>query len=161
MVWCADAVTGGRAVVVDIDGVVADASWRQHLLDAAGRRDWDAFFDAAADDPPLREAIDAVARLDIATRVVLVTGRPARLAAVTVAWLARHEVRWDLLVLRRSGDRAPAARFKVRVLGALRRAGFDVVAAFDDDGSVLEAYRRHGLTEVAVAPPIDEEKPFK
>lgn len=153
---------GGRCVIVDIDGVLADASWRQHLLDTPGRRrNWDAFFDAAADDPPLHAAITALARFDHDTQVVLVTGRPARLAELTAGWLDRHGARWDLLVLRRGGDHRPAPQFKVRVLEALRGAEFEVLAAFDDDAGVLDAYRSHGLVDVSVTPASPAEKPLK
>ncbi len=40
---------GGPAVIFDVDGVLSDASVRQHLLEGWG--DWDSFFDACDDDP--------------------------------------------------------------------------------------------------------------
>ena len=43
--WHAEPVAPGRAVVVDIDGVLSDASSRQHYLEYP-RPDWRSFFDA-------------------------------------------------------------------------------------------------------------------
>src|SRR5262245_49979 len=50
--WRQGPLAPGPAVLVDIDGVVADAGHRLHLVERRPR-DWDAFFAAAADDPPL------------------------------------------------------------------------------------------------------------
>ena len=60
--------------VFDIDGVVADVRHRLHHL--AGRpKDWDGFFDAAADDPPLPTGIALVAELAQRHEIVWLTGR--------------------------------------------------------------------------------------
>jgi len=74
-------------VVFDLDGVLSDAASRQHFIEA-GRRNWNAFFEACGDDP----LIDDVARLlelfDESLRVILLTGRPARVQPQTLAWLS-------------------------------------------------------------------------
>ena len=44
----------GPAVVFDMDGVLSDASGRQHLLERP-YRDWDAFFEAAGEDALIEE----------------------------------------------------------------------------------------------------------
>ena len=67
--WRAGAKAAGPAVIFDIDGVLADASGRQHHL-AGLRRDWDAFFAACGEDPhhpggrPAARAAGARARGD-------------------------------------------------------------------------------------------------
>lgn len=139
-------------VVVDIDGVVADTSARQHLLDGPGRRNWDAFFAAAGGDRPLAAVPALLAALDTGLAVVLVSGRPDWLVDTTVEWLARHDVRWDALVVRRPGDRMPAARFKTRALRALVAAGHSVAFAVDDDEAVVDAYRAAGIPTLHPGP---------
>ncbi len=141
-----------RVVVVDIDGVVADTSARQHLLDGPGRRNWDAFFAAAGTDRALTAVPALLDTLDAALAVVLVSGRPEWLVDTTIDWLARHGVRWDALVVRMPGDRTAASRFKVSVLRALGAAGLSVVLAVDDDARVVEAYRRAGIPTLQPAP---------
>ena len=97
--WRAGPVPPGPAVVFDMDGVLSDASRRQHYLEHPFH-DWESFFAACGDD----ELIDEVARLldvlDSDLRVVLLTARPARVRPQTLGWLDRYQLRWDLLVMR-------------------------------------------------------------
>ena len=66
--------------VFDIDGVLADVRHRLHHV-ASRPKDWDAFFGAAADDPPLTEGLGAVATADRAGHVIVyLTGRPGALS---------------------------------------------------------------------------------
>ena len=74
--WRDGPVEPGRAVVVDIDGVLSDAATRQHYLEAP-RRDWQAFFDACGDDPVIEEVRVLLDLLEPEMRVVLLTARPA------------------------------------------------------------------------------------
>src|SRR5580658_6307629 len=89
--------TGGTAVVFDLDGVLANAAPRQHFIKRP-RPDWEAFFSASGDDPLVDEVAALLELLAPELAIVLLTARPARIGALTVAWLGRHELRWDLLV---------------------------------------------------------------
>jgi len=150
--WNGAARLPGRAVIVDIDGVLADSSARQHLLERpGGGRNWEAFFAAAGDDLPYSEVPAMTRDLPTDTAAVLVSGRPDWLADLTVDWLTRHGLRWDLLLVRRRSDRTGAARFKRAVLSGVRDAGFVVAMAIDDDERVTTMYVAEGIpTVVAV-----------
>ena len=135
----------GRAVVFDVDGVLADAQGRQHHLEW-GRRDWDAFFDACADDPVDRRGRDAARRSSIPTcSVLLVTARPQRVRDLTLSWLDDHALRWDLLVMRPSREFSPAVEFKRDVVDELRGAGFVLELALEDDPRNREMYVDEGV----------------
>ncbi len=140
--WRRDPVAAGAAVVVDIDGVLADASGRQHLR---GWGDWRAFFDACDQDPLIVETARLLDLLDPSLAVLLVTGRPRRVQAKTVEWLERFSVRWDLLVTRDFGDYSGVSEFKRDVLGDLRSYGFDVGLAFEDDPNNHAMYVAEGV----------------
>ena len=131
-------------MVFDLDGVLSDAASRQHYIEA-GRRDWNAFFEACGDDP----LIDDVARLlelfDDGLSVILLTGRPVRVQPQTLAWLQRYELRWDLLIMRDYGDYAAAREFKQDTVHDLRSHGFDLRLAFEDDRRNLEMFRSEGV----------------
>jgi hypothetical protein len=149
LVWNGDASPPGAAVLVDVDGVIADASHRQHHL-AAGRNDWKAFFDAAGDDPPIaagRALLDALAD-DVL--IVLLTARPVRLRDVTLDWLARHGFRWDLLVMRPKHVSGPAREFKAEAVRALLGAGFELRFALEDDARNVEVLAGLGVPTVHV-----------
>ena len=122
----------GPAVVFDIDGVLSDATSRQHFIEE-GRRDWTAFFEACGDDPVIEEVAQLLELLDRSLAVVLLTGRPLRVRPQTLAWLERYGVRWDLLVMRDRGDYAHVSDFKRRSVEELRAQGFDLRLALEDD----------------------------
>ena len=133
----------GRLIAVfDIDGVLADASRREHHL--AGRsKDWDAFFAAVSDDPVLPLGRDRLRAAAQEYEVVLVSGRPERCRADTLAWLERWGMRGHRLLLRPDADRRPASVLKVELVRALGAPG-DVALIVDDDEQVLAALRALG-----------------
>lgn len=119
-------------VLVDVDGVISDGWHRQHFLDGPKKR-WQDFFRASVDDPPLLPGITLVDLIDEATLVVLLTARPESIHDDTVAWLARHEIRWDLLIMRGRRDHVSAPDVKRLAVEELRYAGYLPVLAIDDD----------------------------
>jgi phosphoglycolate phosphatase-like HAD superfamily hydrolase len=134
----------GRAVIFDIDGVLSDAAGRQHFLEQ-GKRDWTSFFEACGDDPVIEEIARLLELLDPSLAVVLLTGRPHRVHAQTLAWLQRYGLRWDLLVMRSRGDYAQVTEFKQSVVQDLRAHGFDLRLAFEDDPSNHAMYVEAGV----------------
>lgn len=129
--------------VVDLDGVVADVRHRLRHLDGR-RKDWNAFFAAAADDPPHPEGLAIVATLAAEHDIVYVTGRPDHLRAVTEHWLEANGIGGHELLMRGAGDRRPAAQTK---LGIVRRLATtrQVAVIVDDDEAVLAAMRGAGF----------------
>jgi hypothetical protein len=143
--WWRDAVIApGDGVVVDVDGVLADAQGRQYLLDGFGA-DWDAFFRACGDDPVVDEVRTLLALLDPRLAILLVTARPMRVRDLTISWLAEHGLRWDLLVMRPAGEYAPAVEFKRDVVDELRAEGFSLALAIEDHPSIKDMYDDAGV----------------
>ena len=139
----------GPTVIFDIDGVLSDAAVRQHFIEQ-GRRDWRAFFDACGDDPLIDEVARLVELLEPSLTIVLLTGRPLRVQPQTLAWLERYDLRWDLLIMRDYGDYSVAREFKRSTVEDLRRFGFDLRLAFEDDRRNLEMFRHEGVACVYI-----------
>jgi hypothetical protein len=148
--WRDEPLAAGRAVVVDIDGVIADNRHRLGYLERPPK-DWDSFFAAADADVPMSGGMGLLDALDRDVTIVLLTGRPSRLRDLTVNWLERHGVAWDLLGMRPDDDRSPAANFKRRAVDALRGLGWEVELAIDDEPAVADAYERAGIPCFRVA----------
>lgn len=129
--------------IVDLDGVVADVRHRLHHIERRPK-DWDAFFDAAPDDPPHPEGLAVVQRLEEDHEVVYLTGRPERCRDDTLRWLDEHGIGGHELLMRTGRDRRPAAQVKVEVL---RRRSRDrtVGIVVDDDDRVVAAMRKAGF----------------
>jgi hypothetical protein len=142
--WRSEPIEPGPIVVFDVDGVLSDASRRQHLLDQP-RRDWDAFFAACGDDEPIAEVARLLEVLDPTLPVVLLTARPLRVRAQTLEWLRRHELRWDLLVMRPDDGPSLSSDFKRSVVVQLRQDGFDLRLAFEDDRRNVAMFHGEGV----------------
>lgn len=143
--WRDGPVAPSGAVIADIDGVLADAQGRQHLLRGPGR-DWRAFFDACGEDPVVHEVRALLSLLDPRLAVLLVTARPVRIREVTLAWLESNDLRYDLLVMRPAGVGVPAVEVKREVVDELRDAGFRLELAIEDDPEIRDMYGEVGVT---------------
>jgi len=142
--WRDGPVDPGPAVVFDMDGVLSDAAGRQHLLERP-RRDWDAFFEAVGEDQLIDEVARLLEVLDPHLRIVLLTARPIRVQRQTLAWLAEHGLRWDVLVMRDWGDYGAAREFKRDAVHDLRAHGFELRLAFEDDRRNVDMFHREGV----------------
>jgi hypothetical protein len=142
--WRDGPIEPGPTVVFDIDGVLSDATSRQHFIER-GRRDWTAFFEACGDDPVIAEIARLVELLDPALHVVLLTGRPFRVRPQTLAWLERYGLRWDLLVMRDRGDYSQVTAFKRAVIDDLRAYGLDLRLALEDDPANHAMFEAEGV----------------
>jgi hypothetical protein len=130
--------------VFDLDGVLSDAAGRQHLLDRP-YRDWDAFFAACGDDDVIHEVARLLEVIEHDLRIVLLTARPSRVQRQTLAWLERHELRWDLLIMRDWGDYQASRHFKQDTVHELRDRGFDLRLAFEDDRRNVDMFHAEGV----------------
>ncbi|USQ84761.1 hypothetical protein NFX46_13755 [Streptomyces phaeoluteigriseus] len=132
--------------VFDLDNTLADTAHRQRFLERRPR-DWDAFFAAAPQDPPLPEGIALAVESARECEVVYLTGRPERCRPDTREWLDRHGLPAGRVYMRRDGDRRPARRTKLEIL---RRLGRDreVRVLVDDDELVCDDAEAAGFTVV-------------
>lgn len=148
------------AVLCDLDGTLASCEWRRHHV-ASTRpedRDWASFFagiPADAPEPVVRALLEAI-RPGIAR--VLVSARPEPHRYPTELWLMEHGIQYDALYLRPARDQRADSEVKREILAQVRRR-FEPVCVIDDRASVVEMWRREGLSVVQVTdpglPPID------
>ena len=141
------APTGGPLVIFDLDGVISDASHRQHFMRGA-HKDFRGFFTSAGNDPPFEAGLAMAASVADTHAVAILTARPDYITEMTRSWLAAHEVRHDLLILRPrrgQGSQGPSADFKRHELERLRAAGYQPVLAIDDDQRIIDMYRSEGV----------------
>ncbi|WP_049577493.1 nucleotidase [Streptomyces sp. SBT349] len=129
--------------VFDLDGTLADVRHRLRFLERRPR-DWDGFFGASLEDPPLAEGVALALRHAETSEIAYVTGRPERCRHSTLTWLRRHGLPSGRLLMRRAGDRRPARVAKPELLRRLA-AGRTVAVVVDDDLQVCAAYRRAGF----------------
>lgn len=130
--------------VFDLDGTLADVRHRLHHLQRRPK-DWDAFFSAAPQDPPLAVGVALCQESAVECEVVYLTGRPERCRADTLAWLERYDLPRGRLSMRRARDHRPARVAKLALLRRLAR-GAVVAVVVDDDELVCDAYEQAGFS---------------
>lgn len=132
--------------VFDLDNTLADTSHRQRFLERRPR-DWDAFFAAAPEDPPLPEGIALVLASAEECEIVYLTGRPERCRRDTLAWLAAQGLPEGRVHMRRNDDRRPARRTKLEILERLGRTR-EIRVLVDDDELVCADAEQAGFAVV-------------
>jgi hypothetical protein len=124
-------------VVFDIDGVLADGHHREHFL-SARPKDWTSFFAMLGDDAPITAGIERLVELRRLNACVLLSGRPERTRAATIAWLESNGIAGLPIYLRPDRDYRPAPQFKVEALAGL--GGPTAVSlVVDDDERIVAA----------------------
>lgn len=142
--WRDQAIEPGPTVVFDMDGVLSDATRRQHYLEWP-RRDWETFFEECGEDELIAEIGRLLECLDDDLRIVLLTARPIRVQRQTLRWLERYGLRWDLLIMRDWGDYMAAPSFKQLTVQELRAYGFELRLAFEDDQRNVDMFHGEGV----------------
>ncbi|MFJ9711423.1 HAD family acid phosphatase [Streptomyces sp. NPDC101234] len=132
--------------VFDIDNTLADTAHRQRFLESRPR-DWDAFFAAAAQDPPIAEGIALAVATAEECEIVYLTGRPERCRRDTLDWLAAHGLPEGRVHMRRNADRRPARHTKLEILRRLAERR-EVRVLVDDDELVCDDAERAGFRVV-------------
>jgi len=132
--------------VFDLDNTLADTAHRQRFLERKPR-DWEAFFAAAPQDPPLAEGVALALKSAEECEVVYLTGRPARCRRDTLDWLAAQGLPEGRVFMRGNGDRRPARVTKLEILRDLGRDR-EIRVLVDDDELVCEDAERAGFTVV-------------
>lgn len=138
--------TSRPLAVFDLDGTLADSAHRQRFLERRPR-DWDAFFAAAPQDPPLAQGVALALRSTEECEVVYLTGRPERCRRDTVEWLAAQGLPEGRVWMRRNDDRRPARHTKLDVLRRLARDR-EIHVLVDDDELVCDEAERAGFRVV-------------
>lgn len=179
-------------VICDLDGTIADCTWRrkkfelpikhsekchaelQHLENgkctSCGRKvglNYDRFFEACGDDPPITPVIRLLDRLVNPCcypsgpkncghpdhedyDVLFVSGRPIDpCGKLTEDWLDKHHLFGRHLFMRQGGDHRPDYIVKQEILDLLPKNRIRYV--LDDRNQVVEMWRRNGLTCLQVA----------
>jgi len=142
--WNTGPVAPGKVVLVDIDGVIADARERMQGIET-GRHRWPDFFKTVGDDELIGEVAHLLELISSDFIIVLLSARPLNSQNTTIEWLHRHKVRWDLMILRATSSMQRPAHYKRHRTRELRERGFEPVFSLEDDPRNVEMYREEGV----------------
>lgn len=135
-------------IIMDIDGTLANADHRIHLLvpPDGGKKDWEAFLAAAPGDsinPEILALNNAMS--DAGYKVFVCTGRNENTAYATTAWLKNNGVQYDAIAFRAVNDRRDDVVVKKEMLDSIRESGFEILFAVEDRKGVTKMWRENGV----------------
>lgn len=141
-----------RAIIVDIDGTLADCSRRVHHIQKTPK-DWDAFYTGCGEDKPIGHIHWLLCRMktfdDI--QVLFVTGRAERIRLETANWLHQREIFAFELFMRPDGDHRTDDILKREIYERDIAPYYDVLFALEDRGRVCQMWRSIGVPCLQVA----------
>lgn len=122
-----------QGVIFDLDGTLA-------LL--GERSPYNA---SRAEDDELSQAVffayQAIRRGKPETAIILLSGREDRWRPQTERWLTKHDITFDALYLRRTGDRRKDTVVKREIYEARIAGVYDIVVVFEDRDQVVKLWR--------------------
>lgn len=77
--------------------------------------------------------------------ILIVTGRPMTHAEMTMEWLNKYHVPYDMLVMRPEGDKQPDTTLKLRAYNQYIKGRYDVEFVLEDRTRVVKMWRENGL----------------
>jgi beta-phosphoglucomutase-like phosphatase (HAD superfamily) len=147
------------AVIVDVDGTLADVSGiRHYVLDDPHKKLFAKFHAASALVPPIAEVAAVVRALHAAgLTIVVLTSRREQWRHITRRWLAKWEIPFHALGMRADHDNRRDDDVKRDLLIRMRHLyDVDPVLAIDDNPTVIALWRSLGIPTVRV-PGWDEQ----
>jgi acetyl-CoA synthetase len=142
--WRNGPIEPGKVVVVDIDGTIANAYERMKGIENS-MDNWLDFMEGSIEDPLIEEVARLLDLLSDKVSVVMLSARPISIQDDTCEWLERHNVRWDLLILRATSSMDKPLNYKRHRTNELRQRGFEPVLALEDDRRNVDMYHEEGV----------------
>tara|TARA_B100000902_G_scaffold247676_1_gene234355 strand:- start:893 stop:1369 length:477 start_codon:yes stop_codon:yes gene_type:complete len=147
--WSTTINEGDDVVIFDLDGVISDASHRQHYL-RDEEKDWNGFFSACIEDPPIISGVKLINLLNESHKTIILTARPDSVQSETIDWLRKHGVVWDALIMRSNDDHQQSSKMKLSALNQIIDAGYVPILVFDDDPKNINMFLENEVPAISV-----------
>jgi hypothetical protein len=140
------------AVLVDMDGTLADVSSIRHFLQQPkGKKDFESFHANSVDCPPHEWVAARVRGLyEEGFHVLIVTARQEKWLYHTLIWLQENTIWFDGIYMRSNGDFRPDYEIKADLLDRIRRGGYEPILAFDDNPAIIRLWEENDIATVIV-----------
>lgn len=147
--------TKWNAIMVDLDGTLANLNHRLHYVRREGKKDWGSFFRECGKDE-LYECVAGVVKLEHQnnTHIVYCSGRDEeQCRETTVEWLKQHQLFFgNPVVMRPKLNYKSDNITKVMLYKYEIEPYYNVKYILDDRNQVVEAWRKLGLVCFQVRP---------
>ena len=134
-------------VLCDMDGTLADIKHRLHYVRDVEKKDWKSFFEGIDKDIPRFSVLNHVMEYQReGCDIIIITARPEEYRDVTETWLRNYlpELKYQTIVMRRSGDKRPDTEVKKGMYDTYFQH-YNVEVVFDDRPSVIRMWQSNGV----------------
>ena len=142
-----------KIVIFDLDGTLALIDKRRDLATKNGKMNWNVFFnpDNIDLDTPNQAVIDMANMLYSQDYIIYIfSGRSDKTEDATIDWLNKHNVNYDLLIMRPQNQLYKKdSDLKQSWLDTIGKDRVSMV--FDDRQQVVDMWRQNGLPTFQVA----------
>ena len=76
--------------------------------------------------------------------IILVSGRPGNYREATEKWLDKHGFEFDVLLMRRAGDKRPDTEVKKEIYDKCLKK-YEIECVFDDRPRIINMWKEQGL----------------
>lgn len=140
-----------NAIIVDIDGTLANCDHRRHHLEKTPK-DWDSFFGETGGDTVNEWCKEIIYRFKRVSpqvecfEILMVSARSEALRDVTIDWLVVNKIPFDeVFLVREEGNFEQDDALKERFYLENIRPFYNVLFALDDRTRVVDMWRRNGV----------------
>ncbi len=137
-----------QAILVDIDGTLADITHRMHHWHS---KNYEAFNSEMPNDKVNQWCVEIINAFKSTHKIFLITGRPGRTRILTQPWLIKRNIHHDGLLMEKENELSWARDdvMKRELYNTYIRDTFKVSFVIDDRVHVVEMWRSLGLTCLA------------
>jgi len=141
-----------KAVIIDIDGSLADVSSGLHFIVGKPKheRDHDAFIAMSDSYPANQQALDWIRPYaEAGYALIVLTGREERYRAASEAWV-RQAMPWPWEVFKMSPnhDPRPGEETKRELYQELVDEGYEIVGAIEDRPRIIALWEELGIPDI-------------
>ena len=136
-----------KTIIFDIDGTLANISHRRHFV-TGKKKDWVSFNNHMLDDVPNGPILELYNSLYLNPmyNVILVSGRTDSYRELTTKWLDKYSIPFTEIIMRKKNDYRADNVIKEEILKELLSKGHKILFVVDDRDSVVEMWRKNGIT---------------
>lgn len=135
-----------KAIIVDIDGTLADVEHRVHFVQASPK-DWKNFNQHMIHDKINPWCLEIIQKFHKDHyKIILLTGRTDDFMSDTESWLKRYHVPFDQLLMRSVSDRREDFEVKKEIYQSKIEPNYNSLFVLEDRSSVVKMWRSIGLT---------------
>lgn len=145
-----DYMKGENVIVSDMDGTLADCEHRREYSHGE-KKDWNKFFSMMPSDTLRKDVLDWILHAQKTGRemgysmpLIIVSARPEKYRQFTVEWLDKHNIKYDMLLMRPDSDSRDDTLVKSDIYDKYL-SKLNISVWFDDRPKIIRMLKEKGV----------------